>query len=780
VDSSFGSDQHDSMEGVWILDQYKILKQIGEGGMGQVYLADQPSMGRRAAIKVVRAHGANEDARQRFRREARAISRLSHPNIVTVFNFGELQDGSLFLAMEMISGTRLRSLLTRGRLPSLRAINLTYQSAAALGFAHSRKIVHRDFKPENVMVSRLLGRDHIKVLDFGIARFVDEVSSISNPDILLGTPQYLSPEQCSGGSASTFSDQYALGLVFFEMLTGQHAVQADTPFEFLRQHLEQEIPRPSTIHNEPELKILDSIVKRMTAREPQERFPTMERLQEALDAVVATILERNTGPKGAGGINLSRDDLPSPAALESQIADLESISGPLCRVQLVGDAGVLPQGCREGLIRQGLCIHPGAMPIAALGQEEEPPAHLWVLATELARLREALKRLDRSKVPLGRTVVCIDSPLDTDGLTSIAELTERFILGPFPQDPFLVELVLRRLQRDDISVVDALGIGSTAREVLLDQPDQRRQLMEVILDDLKNEEVAGTTQQAAREVIEELASNAIHHARAAGGDTESRGATFRWAVTQEMVLIAMTDGSGTITANEVLEHATGAQISPREQPDRPGAGLGLRMISRAVQHLLFLIRPDVTCETVALLRRRPWRSGAMSRCLAVLRSESTQEARVGDRLWLVPVPDAHVTLLALRGEIDETADLTPVFNRAGEVVLDLSGVTTVTSMGIQQWLAAHRARDPGLELALACCSQAVVRQLGMLPLLTETARVHSITVPFICESCGSETSLVVVVEDLKELPPKGGPCSECGVALEFAEMPELYFAFMER
>ena len=220
----------DPLIGQMVAERYQILSLIGEGGMGRVYLAEHVRMGRKSAVKVINpALATTADAISRFNREAANACKINHPNVAQVYDFGEMADGTLYLAMEFIDGETLDSIVAReGSLPPARAAQITKQVADALFAAHHLGIVHRDLKPENVMVARHLdGSDWVKVVDFGIAKTVQRdgiegrSQTVTTAGVSLGTPEYMSPEQLAGERLDHRTDIYSLGLVLFNMLTGE-------------------------------------------------------------------------------------------------------------------------------------------------------------------------------------------------------------------------------------------------------------------------------------------------------------------------------------------------------------------------------------------------------------------------------------------------------------------------------------------------------------------------------------------------------------------------------
>jgi serine/threonine-protein kinase len=207
-----------------VADRYHILKKLGEGGMGQVYLAEHVKMGRKSALKVMHpAMKSDVDAVSRFNREAANASRIAHPNVASVYDFGETPDGIIYLAMEFVDGPPLTSIVEQqGALTPKRAADIVRQTAEALAVAHDMGIVHRDLKPDNIMVARTRdGRDLVKVVDFGIAKAAgNEAQKVTKTGLVVGTPEYMSPEQLAGDKLDGRSDIYSLGLVAFNLLTG--------------------------------------------------------------------------------------------------------------------------------------------------------------------------------------------------------------------------------------------------------------------------------------------------------------------------------------------------------------------------------------------------------------------------------------------------------------------------------------------------------------------------------------------------------------------------------
>jgi serine/threonine-protein kinase len=253
-----------------VLDgRYRVQSHIADGGMASVYLALDTRLDRDVALKVLRRDLAQDEAFiSRFRREARSAARLSHPNVVAVFDQGE-DDGHMFLAMEYVPGQTLREVMrAEGPLTPRAALDIMGPVLQALGAAHRAGIIHRDVKPENVILREDDGT--VKVADFGLARAVTTQTTTSQTGVLLGTVAYLSPEQVERGIADARSDVYAAGLILFEMLTGAKAFTGDTPIHIAYQHVHGSVPAPSSkVPSVPPE--LDTLVALATARDPDLR-----------------------------------------------------------------------------------------------------------------------------------------------------------------------------------------------------------------------------------------------------------------------------------------------------------------------------------------------------------------------------------------------------------------------------------------------------------------------------------------------------------------------------
>ncbi len=263
------------------ISHYRILEKLGEGGMGVVYMAEDLKLGRQVALKLLPALATtNEEARQRFIQEARHASSLDHPSICAIHAIEETSEGGLFIVMALCEGRSLRECLHEGSLSLERAVKIQLQILAALGHAHARGLVHRDMKPANVMVN---DRDEVKVVDFGLAKVAGS-EGLTRTGIVMGTAQYLSPEQVGGKPVDPRSDLWSAGMVFYQMLTNRPAFQGDGIEATLAAILHAEPEPPSTLV--PTLpRSLDTIMATALQKDPQHRYPNAERFREALLAM---------------------------------------------------------------------------------------------------------------------------------------------------------------------------------------------------------------------------------------------------------------------------------------------------------------------------------------------------------------------------------------------------------------------------------------------------------------------------------------------------------------
>lgn len=268
-----------------IAGRYQLLRKIGSGGMGAVYLAKQLGVGNQVALKFLPSHLSDDpQLRKRFEREAALTLEVTHPGAAQLLDTGIDDEGHLYLAFEYVEGEDLSALLDReGALPFHEAVDLVSKVAETLHFAHGKGVIHRDIKPENLRVRRGLAGLHVKVLDFGIARLADEVGTkLTVEGGVAGTPRYMAPEQIATGEIDARTDVYALGLVLFEVLTGREAFSHDNTSQLLWAQLHEAVPVLHDVQPLREYPALDAVIAKACAKEPAQRYPDMQALVMAL------------------------------------------------------------------------------------------------------------------------------------------------------------------------------------------------------------------------------------------------------------------------------------------------------------------------------------------------------------------------------------------------------------------------------------------------------------------------------------------------------------------
>ena len=335
---------------------YRIESELGRGGFGAVYLARQMSMDREVALKILVAHAMKVDEMiRRFRREVMAIRNLGHPNTIRVYDFRDRSDGMLYYVMEHIKGPTLKEVIKEGAMPPARVHRILRQVLKSLAEAHDFGIVHRDLKPANIMLAQMHGEtDFVKVLDFGIAKIMDgdddeERDQITSAGVLVGTLNYMSPEQIAGGQITGASDLYALALIGIEMLSGKSVFEGTGRWEILHKQISDEpVEIPQIVLDSP----LGPVFRKALQKRPQQRYPRAEEMLAALDAI---------GP-------LSLAPLVEGESTEAEVDEVPvSRSGPISMSTPISHSGPIT-GARA--LRESAPPGSAALPAAP----QEPPA----------------------------------------------------------------------------------------------------------------------------------------------------------------------------------------------------------------------------------------------------------------------------------------------------------------------------------------------------------------------------------------------------------------------
>ncbi|HLN61257.1 MAG TPA: Stk1 family PASTA domain-containing Ser/Thr kinase, partial [Symbiobacteriaceae bacterium] len=265
--------------GTFLANRYRIGERIGGGGMALVYRARDEQLGRDVAVKVLRGQfGTDEEFIRRFRREAQNAASLSHPNVVQIFDVGR-DDDQYFIVMELVEGQTLKELIQRqGPLPIAEAVRISAEILGALEHAHTNRIVHRDIKPHNILISR---DGHAKVTDFGIAR-ATTTDTVTHTGSIMGSAHYFSPEQANGQPTGEKSDIYSMGIVLYEMLTGTVPFTGDSPITVALKHIRDRVVPATQLNSEVPVE-LDEIILRALEKEPEDRYPSAAAMRQALE-----------------------------------------------------------------------------------------------------------------------------------------------------------------------------------------------------------------------------------------------------------------------------------------------------------------------------------------------------------------------------------------------------------------------------------------------------------------------------------------------------------------
>ena len=350
-----------------LADRYHVIRRIGEGGMGQVYLAEHVKMKRKSAVKVLHQGMVHDpDAISRFNREASNASQIQHPNVAAIYDFGETPEGLIYLAMEFVDGEPLTKIIERhGALTAARAADIGQQVASALEAAHDMGIIHRDLKPDNIMIARgRAGEDVAKVVDFGIAKAMEaDDQKVTKTGLAIGTPEYMSPEQLGGDQLDSRTDIYSLGLVTFNMLTGQLPFPSVVSREALIMRLTEKPRTLAEIRNDVVWPAeLQAVMDKALANHPADRYQHVSQFGRELVTAVATMPEsaftstgtlelqpfnhaakteaRPIGGGAAGRRDRSNEELPLPEfEREKSGSPVGLILGILVALLVVGGGG---------------------------------------------------------------------------------------------------------------------------------------------------------------------------------------------------------------------------------------------------------------------------------------------------------------------------------------------------------------------------------------------------------------------------------------------------------
>lgn len=518
------------------LGKYEIVEKIGQGAMGEVFRAHDPVLGRDVAVKTMAASlGADAEQRSRFQREAQSAGRLNHPNIITVYDFGEEQ-GQVYIAMELLEGEDLKDLAARGPAFSLqRTLDVMDQLCEGLAFAHAKGVVHRDLKPANVHVQP---NGQVKIMDFGLARL--NTSDMTRAGMIMGTPNYMSPEQVRGEKASARSDVFSLGVVFYELLAGRRAFDADSLHAVLFQVMQAEPPDLGGLRPDLPAPLLE-VVRRAMHKDAAQRYADAAEMRDALRgaraaAGVAPLPGPARPPAGPGrpAFDATQAEPPRAETVALGAATVARPTGEATRVASAtvaqapparGAAGrassraALAGGTALALVVAGLVAWRALRPSPPASPSPEPSPGLSVAP------RPSAASSPQQSLSSGSPLVAARRAFEERDYAAAAQAAER-VLAAHPQDAEAGRLLAeaRRLQGDvartAAQVRAALDAGDTERAEQqlprLQQLDPRQaESFQARLRDM----LSGRAQEARR--VAESAQSALDAAHAALPEAEA-------------------------------------------------------------------------------------------------------------------------------------------------------------------------------------------------------------------------------------------------------------------
>jgi eukaryotic-like serine/threonine-protein kinase len=411
----------DPEPGTVVAERYRIVDLLGRGGMGAVYRVEHVKLKKEMALKILRPEISKlDDVAKRFEREAEAAARLDHPNIISVTDFGSTADGQLFLVMELLNGPSLAKTLAKdGAMPAPRALHIIRQVLSALQRAHSAGVVHRDLKPDNiVLVEREGERDVVKLLDFGIAKLVASDGTgeqLTRAGAIFGTPQYFSPEQAMGEPVDARADLYAAGVMMYEMLSGQRPFEAQSVVELISMHVTRDPAPVSQLapHIPPALS--ESVARAMSKRRA-DRFPDASAMWQALQAGAGVV-----PPVGLSGAFLSPMGTPpfgapivQPPPQGPRTAPLPAVTAPPALAPTMPSMGSSPpaSGLPAWLTRKMLMgIAAGVVVLLGLiifAVTRDGPTTFGAAVEQKARATEIIDRLQNGRTCRERRVAALE------------------------------------------------------------------------------------------------------------------------------------------------------------------------------------------------------------------------------------------------------------------------------------------------------------------------------------------------------------------------------------
>ncbi len=470
-----GAPVTDPFIGAIVGDRYRIVSRLGVGGMGAVYRAEHTMMRRDLAIKVLLPElGGKEEFARRFEREAESASRLTHPNIITVTDFGRTAEGSLFLVMEFLAGESLSEAIAAGPMPPARALAIVRQILRALEHAHAAGVVHRDLKPENIMLVERDGqRDVVKILDFGIAKVTQPQSAgeaLTQAGVIFGTPEYLSPEQALGEAVDARADIYAAGVILYEMLVGRRPFENEDKVKIISMHLSHAPPRMRDANPAVDVPLpLEQAIMQALEKSREHRFATATAFLQALEDAEAAVGEasgsfrRGSGPVAAPGAG-------GPGALRRMLGARGFWVAAAVVAVVAGGIAIKRHGGRAAAL---VAAPPKPVPATPDMAERYKKVEGWLEDGNLASARRALEQALEDRPKDGRVRYMLGRVAYADGKHQETLVHYREAIGldaGFRGDPVLLSHVDTMLDepRQADAALDLLidKIGAPAADLL--------------------------------------------------------------------------------------------------------------------------------------------------------------------------------------------------------------------------------------------------------------------------------------------------------------------------
>ncbi|MFO0593874.1 MAG: protein kinase [Myxococcaceae bacterium] len=357
-----------------IKGKFKIVRKLGQGGMGAVYLAEQLGIGHRVALKFLKSEFSTDaEIARRFLNEAKSYARVAHPNAVALHDFGQDDEGNLFIAMEYCEGVDLKKIIAeQGRLPMIEAIEIVLQVADVLANAHEKGVIHRDLKPENIMIRRGIRGVHAKVLDFGIARLMDAGTKLTVAGAIAGTPRYMSPEQVEGKEVDLRADIYSLGICLFEALTGQQPFDGTTITEILRKQALDPLPTLVSFSGDLDYPQLEAVLQRACAKKRDDRWPDMVAFASALSQAIPTQAHLALPPLQRTNVTARPMATPAPGQITTSGSETET--GSTDRTVIRTEPGVQAVERKPLQLNQPLNTSAG-MPVGQVSLDHARPGN---------------------------------------------------------------------------------------------------------------------------------------------------------------------------------------------------------------------------------------------------------------------------------------------------------------------------------------------------------------------------------------------------------------------